>query len=92
MTTYQNTDETNVIAQVKAEKQFYINLFRYFLIVSFLFAINTWTNPQYIWAWYPAIGWGIAMLFNAIYVFSSTTKGGLADRWQEKQIKKRLNR
>ena len=41
--------------------RFKIKFIRYLMVVAMLFAINLLSSPQYIWAWWPALGWGIAL-------------------------------
>ncbi len=41
--------------------RFKIKLIRYLIVMALIFAINLLTSPQYIWAWWPAIGWGLAL-------------------------------
>jgi len=41
-------------------------LITYVVVMTMLFFINFWTNPTYIWAWWPALGWGIAIAITEI--------------------------
>lgn len=50
--------------------RFKIKLLRYALVVGMLFAINLLSNPHYIWAWWPAIGWGLAIVIGGVDVFA----------------------
>ena len=39
---------------------------RFSLIIGMLFAINLITSPDHIWAWWPALGMGIAFAFRCV--------------------------
>lgn len=49
--------------------QFYSHLTRYLIVITMLFVINMVTNSGYIWAIWPAMGWGIALLLQAADTF-----------------------
>ncbi|MCE0492692.1 2TM domain-containing protein [Vibrio salinus] len=83
-------EEQTVIDQVRAIKSFYSHLTTYLVVMAFLFAINLLTNSNHIWAWWPALGWGIGVVkhgLNAFEVFHF-----LGPKWEKKQIEKRLGR
>ena len=54
-------------------KGFYSNLLAYCLVIPFLIFINLMTSPDHYWFWYPAIGWGIGIVFHAVGVFNHTS-------------------
>lgn len=39
---------------------------RFSLIIALMFAINLLTSPNHIWAWWPALGMGIAFAFRCV--------------------------
>ncbi|HAS6222081.1 TPA: helix-turn-helix domain-containing protein [Vibrio vulnificus] len=83
-------EEQTVIDQVRAIKGFYSHLMTYVLVIGLLFAINLLTDSSYIWAWWPAMGWGIGIInhgLNAFEVFNL-----LGAKWERRQIEKRLGR
>jgi transcriptional regulator with XRE-family HTH domain len=84
------SDEKQAMEYVKDLKGFYISLIVYVLVISGLFTINLLTYPDYIWAKWPAIGWGFGILISAFRIF-----GGIrifsAD-WERRQVEKRLGR
>ena len=55
--------------RVKAKKDFYSHLTSYFITMIFLFFINVFTSPGYLWVMWPAMGWGIGLAFHAVEVF-----------------------
>ena len=82
--------EIEVIEHVKDIKDFYSHLINYGLVVGAFFILNILTSPEYIWAWWVAIGWGIGVISHGLSVFEITNFFG-AD-WEKKQIEKRLNK
>jgi hypothetical protein len=66
-------------------KGFYSNLLSYCLIIPFLIFINLTTSPNYLWFWFPLIGWGIGICFHAFNVFNY--KIGLGKEWEDRKIK-----
>ncbi|MBD0788327.1 2TM domain-containing protein [Vibrio sp. Y2-5] len=83
-------EEQTVIDQVRSIKSFYSHLMTYVMVISLLFAINLFTNPDYIWAWWPALGWGIGILNHGLNAFEVFNLFG--PKWEKRQIEKRLGR
>jgi len=81
-------EEKNVVREVRRLKNFYISVIGYCILVLFLLVINLLTSPGYLWVVWPAMGMGIAILFDAFKVFG--IKGQLGDDWERRQIEKRL--
>ena len=79
-----------VIEHVKDIKDFYTHLINYGVVILGLFILNYFTNPEYIWAWWVAMGWGIGVLSHGLSVFEVYSFFG-AD-WEKKQIEKRLGK
>lgn len=82
--------EIKVIEHVKDIKDFYSHLINYGIVVGALFILNLITSPNYIWAWWVAIGWGMGVISHGLSIFEITNFFG-AD-WEKKQIEKRLNK
>ncbi len=82
--------EIKVIEHVKDIKDFYSHLINYGIVVGAFFILNLITSPNYIWAWWIAIGWGIGVISHALSVFEIINFFG-AD-WEKRQIEKRLNK
>ncbi len=72
--------------RVEELKGFYSNLISYCLIIPFLAFINFYGSPEYLWFFWPMIGWGIGLSFHALGVY------GIGRNWEEKQIQKILER
>ncbi|KKD60825.1 XRE family transcriptional regulator [Grimontia sp. AD028] len=83
-------EEERVINQVREIKGFYSHLTTYVLVIGLLFVINFLTSPGYIWAWWPAMGWGIGITVHALSSFEILNFFG--PDWEKKQIEKRLGR
>lgn len=87
----QVTDEEKMaLEQVKDIKSFYTNLMTYVIVIAMLFVINYLTNPGYIWAWWPALGWGIGVVSHGLSAFEVVNLFG--PEWEKKQVEKRLGR
>lgn len=83
-----NTEEMkyqNAKKRVEAIKGFYIHLIVYFVVNLMLFSINMITSPDGLWFFWPLIGWGIAVVLHAIFVFSLIP--GLGLDWEQRKIK-----
>lgn len=80
--------EIEIIEHVKDIKDFYSHLINYGIVVGVFFVLNLITSPNYIWAWWIAIGWGIGVISHGLSVFEITNFFG-AD-WEKRQIEKRL--
>ncbi|KXF82308.1 2TM domain-containing protein [Enterovibrio coralii] len=83
-------EEERVMNQVRDLKGFYSHLVTYVLVIGMLFVINLLTSPEYIWAWWPAMGWGIGLVIQALNTFELLNFFG--PDWEKKQIEKRLGR
>jgi transcriptional regulator with XRE-family HTH domain len=82
--------EIEVIEHVKDIKDFYSHLINYGIVVGGFFILNLLTSPDYIWAWWIAMGWGIGVVSHALSVYEITSFFGA--EWEKKQIEKRLNK
>lgn len=62
-------DEEKAIVYVRDLKGFYSHLIKYVVVISILFIINLSTNRDYIWAWWPMLGWGLGIMTHGLNVF-----------------------
>ena len=81
--------EEEAIEYVKNLKGFHISWMAYVVIIPALYLLNVYVTPGYLWVFWPAIGWGIAILLQAFMVFGLF--GVLGADWEQKQFEKRLN-
>ncbi len=82
------TEEERAIVYVRDIKGFYSHLIIYSIVVAALFGLNLIRSPGHFWAIWPAIGWGIGLIFHGLNVFEVFNMFG-AD-WEKRQIEKRL--
>lgn len=71
--------------RVEEMKGFYGNLTSYIVVNCVLFVINMVTSPQYLWFFWPLLGWGIGVIFHGIKVFNYMPF--LGKDWEERKIK-----
>lgn len=67
--------------QVEEIKGFYGNLISYAVVIPFLIFLNYKTSWEFQWFWFPALGWGMGIVFHAFAVF------GYGKDWEERKIK-----
>ncbi|PHQ99547.1 MAG: hypothetical protein COB39_03075 [Marinosulfonomonas sp.] len=53
-----------------------------------LLVINLLSSPGYLWVVWPALGWGIAIVLEALNVFG--LKSSFGQEWARRQIEDRL--
>jgi transcriptional regulator with XRE-family HTH domain len=85
-----SVEEEQAIIYVRDIKGFYTHLIIYIAVVGSLFALNIIRASNHFWAIWPAIGWGIGVIFHALNVYEVFNLFGVD--WEKRQINKRLNR
>ena len=75
--------------KVKKKKEFYSNLISWLIVSAFLFGLNLATSPEFIWAVFPFMGWGVGVFFHGLSVFSGP---GFSRDWEEKEIQREMKR
>jgi transcriptional regulator with XRE-family HTH domain len=88
--TGESAEEILALKHVRKLKGFYIHLAQYVMVMSALLVINLITRPQHVWVVWPALGWGIGILFHALRVFERWSPFGA--QWEKAQVEKRLGR
>ncbi|MBL4811015.1 MAG: helix-turn-helix domain-containing protein [Rhodobacteraceae bacterium] len=83
-----SSEENQILAQVRRERGFYIQLAGFLAIIGFLFVLNMMTSPNTLWVIWPAFGMAIATIFHALQVFGPAR--ALGDDWERNQVEKRL--
>ena len=71
--------------RAEALRGFYIHFGVYVLVNLFLFLLNIITSPARLWFYWPLLGWGIAIVAQALSVFGSGRLFGAG--WEEKKIR-----
>ena len=84
------TDNREAGARARAEAKFgfYRHLVVYLAINTLLFLINLTTSPDYFWAIWPLIGWGVAVAFHALNVFALDRRSEIVERLTEEEMRK----
>lgn len=89
MTINETIQYENAQLEVRKLKEFYYNLLMYVISMIVLFTINYLYSPNYIWAIYPAIGWGIGVLAKGFTVFGRNPF--ITKNWETNKLNKLLN-
>ena len=71
--------------QVNEIKSFYGNLVAYILANGFMLYINLRYSPEYLWFFWPLLGWGLGLLFHGMKAFNYTPF--LGKDWEERKLK-----
>ena len=86
----ESPEQKAIVEEVLAIKKFYSRLISYVLVISMLFVINLITDASYIWAVWPAMGLGIAIILQGLKTFKLMKLFGTD--WEKKQVEKRLDK
>ncbi len=74
---------------VKAIKEFYSNLMAYCIVIPFLWWLNFRTT-DFLWAFFPTIGWGFGVLAHGMEAYGYNPLWG--KRWQERKIQELMDK
>lgn len=88
-----NPEQTEIalaFSHVRQIRRFYYSVMIYVVVISLLVAINLLTRPQFLWAVFPAAGWGFALLMRALLLFDVLPWFG--PEWERRLVEKRLGR
>lgn len=85
-----SVQEEKAIVHVRDIKGFYTHLVIYVIVVCCLFALNFIRSTNHFWAMWPALGWGIGVVFHGLNVYEVFNLFG--PDWEKRQIEKRLKR
>lgn len=83
-------EERRVFEQVRKLRSFYGHLISYVIVIAGLFAINLIFLPDYLWAVWPALGWGMGVMVHGLGLRSRHFLFG--PEWEKRQVEKRLGR
>lgn len=71
--------------RVEALKDFYYNLIAYLIVIPILVMVWYKFTPHVIqWFWFPMLGWGFSVAFQAYAVFVG--KGAFGNNWEQRKI------
>jgi hypothetical protein len=83
---YENDDRYYTAKKrVDEIKGFYSNLISYVAVNLGLLVLNLVTSPQYLWFFWPLLGWGIGVLIHGMKVFNIMPF--LGKDWEQQKIK-----
>ena len=71
--------------RVSEKRKFYSHLMTWVIMSVFFILLNLFTSDIF-WAIFPILGWGVAVAFHAIRVFSFT----YGDDWEQREIEKEI--
>lgn len=83
-------EEREAMEYVRDLQGFYVHLIQYVVIMLALAALNLWVSPGFLWVVFPALGWGLGVLFHGLSVFEVINLFGRD--WEKRQIARRLRR
>ncbi|WP_394971220.1 2TM domain-containing protein [uncultured Croceitalea sp.] len=74
--------------RVEEIKGFYSNLITYLIVIPLLGYLN-YRTTDFPWAIFPAVGWGLGLLFHGICAFGFNPF--LGRDWEERKMKELMN-
>jgi hypothetical protein len=74
--------------RVEEIKGFYSNLITYLIVIPLLAYFNYLTT-DFPWVIFPAVGWGLGLLFHGVCAFGYNPL--LGKNWEERKIKELMN-
>ena len=75
--------------RVEAIKGFYGNLTAYLIVIPILWWLNFRTT-DFLWAFFPTLGWGFGLTMHALEAFGYNPLWG--KRWEEKKIRELMEK
>jgi hypothetical protein len=91
-----NTERIEESKYIRARKKvddlkgFYGSLISYIIVIPFLFFIWYKFTPGVIqWFWFPALGWGIGLVFQGFRIYGNPILG---DDWEERKIREYMDK
>jgi transcriptional regulator with XRE-family HTH domain len=83
-------DEEAALRHVRKIRGFYGHLAQYVVVISGLAIFNFFKSPNHLWVIWPALGWGLGLLFHGMRVFG--TMPFMNADWEKRQVEKYLGR
>ena len=77
----------NARKQAEGKLAFYMHLVIYLVVSALLVSRNLGISPQYPWAHWPILGWGIGVLFHGTVIYVFRGKSFLTERMIERELK-----
>lgn len=80
----ENSNYIKAVKRVEKLKDFYNNIASYVIVIPFLVFINLKMSPGYHWFWFPAISWGIGIIFHWLEI--NNYNFFLGKNWEKRKI------
>ena len=80
-----NSDYINARKRLDKLKDFYGSLVAYVIVIPFLIFINIRTYSKVQWFWFPMLGWGIGLAFQAYEIYGKDKYFGKS--WEDRKIR-----
>ena len=86
-----NDDYVRARKRVEELKAFYYSLISYCFVIPFLIFIwYQFSRHTIQWFWFPMLGWGISLVFQAYRVY--VNDGALGAKWEERKIEEYMRK
>ncbi len=85
----ENNKYMRAVERVEELKGFYGSLIAYCIVIPLLIYINLNYVPQFHWFWFPAMGWGIGLVFQAFKAFAYNPF--LGRDWEDRKIQEYMS-
>ena len=82
--------EILAFSHVRNMKDFYIHIMLYVVIIALLFTSNLLMAPKNIWAIFPAVGWGIGLIYHGLSIWPKMPIFNA--EWERREVEKYLGR
>lgn len=82
--------EKQILNEVQALRDYYIQLMTYVTVIAGLAVINSLFFYGVWWFIFPALGWGVFIAFKTLSLFVPNLF--LGDKWQRREVEKRLKK
>ncbi len=79
-----NSSYVNARKRVDKLKEFYGSLVAYVIVIPFLIFINMYTYRGFHWFWFPMLGWGVGLAFQAYEVYGKDKYFGRS--WEDRKM------
>ncbi len=82
--------EQEAIDYVQNLKAFYLNWITFIIVLPFMYWLNIKLTPGFLWVWFLAAVWTLAMTLQAVLIFGLLSE--IAGAWEQRQFQKRMSR
>ncbi|MCF6349345.1 MAG: 2TM domain-containing protein [Flavobacteriaceae bacterium] len=84
-----NSSYVRARKRVDKLKDFYGSLVAYVIVIPFLIFINMYTFKGFHWFWFPMLGWGVGLAFQAYEVYGKDKYFGKS--WEDRKMQEYMN-